>query len=261
MKYTENSKTNKLSGDIVGIRGDNMKKRVIIPIVILLFGCIVYFQQGENSNKQESIESVEEPVVTRMSGILRSYDVDSLMQNSNLVVYGEVTGKSEPFKVQPTFGGSPFIHTDYYFEPIDIISGDSDITDTTFRVEGGKIGNEELIVDDTPSFDIGSKYLLFLYKVDMGSGYNTDEDYYYVTGSNQGAFNQVDKTTFQSQNSSIGTVTTSTLITKSGEVTKEYSLREEATGYAKANLENGMITQEEYDETIQSFDTYATIVE
>ena len=53
-------------------------------------------------------------------------------------------------------------------------------------MEGGSIENRTVVVDNNPLFETESEVILCLYKPDMGSGYNTMGNYYYLRGISQG---------------------------------------------------------------------------
>lgn len=199
--------------------------------------------------------------VVLVSGTIEALDSDLLVEKSNLIVCGKITGKSEPFQIQPVSGGGATVYTDYYMKPTKVIDGNLSNSEITIRVEGGTLGNTQWIVNEAPVYEVGEEYLAYLYQPDMGGGYNTAGDYYYTTGMMQGAFNSIDGKKFKSQNKAKDKIITVEEIEIETEKSlADFSLKDECLENAKRNLKNGMISQQEYNETIASLDTYATIV-
>ena len=114
------------------------------------------------------------------------------------------------------------------------------------------------------------KMVLFLYRVTVGGGYTTNDEYYQVVGgSNQGIFfldESAEKETYKSNSQNFDALEWGTAKAQLLEVANELpidqsGLLEYETEQLKAELESGKITQDEYDTTLESYTKYATIID
>ena len=182
-----------------------------------------------------------------------------------MIVLCKVMEKSQPIKIQPVSGGDYSIFTDYYFEPTDILKGEDNfekITNIPVRIMGGQTEELTVITEDFPSLNPGCEYLLFLYRPGMGTGYNTEGDYFYVTGATQGAYSSNGQQTFVSQydDSKLTTEELSNQIYDLSGIkvkTKLETFKENCL----LNLESGFITEEEYESFMKETNVYATIID
>ena len=136
----------------------------------------------------------------------------------------------------------------------------------TVRVRGGTAGGVTEICSPVPELNAGEEYLLFLYQPGRGGTFNTRGDYYYVLGLPQGTFQRA-TTTAEPQASDVFTSQTGTQMTYEHILSRadEYPVdadyfRKEYLANQKLNLENGFITQSEYQKNIEDIDAYASVV-
>ncbi|MGI6028522.1 MAG: hypothetical protein ACOX81_03835 [Candidatus Heteroscillospira sp.] len=209
------------------------KAAVLIMLLLILAGC------GERR--------LSEPEYKEEAGALPEYSEEDMLSQSNIIALGTVKERSEPFDIIPVGGGTSASFADCVFEIGEQFKG-GDAGELTVRVRCGEYA---------PELEPGEEYLLFLSKVDMGGGYNTKGDYYIVFRGNQGVFEPNGDGEYRS-------AVYDELIQPEGLTglsSEGVSLRGEFIENQRRNLENGFITQEEYDAAIASLDVYAEIVE
>lgn len=258
-----------------------LNKRLVASLTMaaLAAGAIAFaainIPQVDNKNFSD-----EDVTVAYKSGILEEYTYQDLVNDSPVVVTSHVVDVSEPFQIIPVSGAAPSNFTDVTIEVDEVLRGDVEVGDQlTVRVEGGQVEKLNVVVEESPEFNMGDDNLLFLYQPGMGGAYNTEGDYYYVLGLYQGAFypeNSVDSvksmaedvsTTYENREGTV--IDLNTLKTDLSKMTRsavvyaenENKFYEEFLDNQEKNLENGFISQEEYDELIQQANEYATIVE
>lgn len=201
-------------------------------------------------------------------GVLREYSYSDLINESTLIVRATLTETSEPFQIIPTFGNSPSNFTDYYFNVTDVLRGDADMEPRiTVRIQGGRVNNLDLIVEDAPHISIGDDVLLFLYQPNMGSGYNTEGEYYYILGVNQGIYYCENEAKIHTSEEYFTDCYGNELnYTDVLNQTSIIPLKDENCFYTefmenvKCNYESGFITEEEYQQLMDETTQYATIV-
>lgn len=193
-----------------------------------------------------------------ISGTLAEKSLDDLFEQSALVVTGNVSGKSNAFQIK-SVSGSVANFTDYQFTIDNALRGFSEDNVITIRVQGGTVGNYTEICEFSPDLVQNHEYLLFLYKPGRGGAYNTAGNYYYILGLTQGAFEKDETGNFVSFSGE--SLRDEVLISSHNAVpVDEGYFRNEYIDNQRKNLENGFITQEEYDELMANIDQYATIV-
>lgn len=142
------------------------------------------------------------PVITR-SILMPGYNLEELVARSDLIVSGVVTSHADSVLIEPSDGGDLLFFTDI------IVAVDEVFLDRagcfaegagklTVRTEGGQGDYVEMEVEGAPAFDEGSRYLLFLYRLDDGTYYNTQGDHYYVVGVATGAWKEAGDGSFAS---------------------------------------------------------------
>lgn len=134
-----------------------------------------------------------EPIHSEMGigGLLAAMDLEELAESSHLVAVCRLKEVSRPFRVRACGGegnGGVKTYTDYYFEVLETLRGQASGPVIAVRSQGGQVGNLDVDVDDALRFQEEGSYLLFLRQPGMGGGYNTEGDYYYVTGGVQGMY-------------------------------------------------------------------------
>lgn len=126
-------------------------------------------------------------------------------------------------------------------------------------MEGGSIENRTVVVDNNPLFETESDVILCLYKPDMGSGYNTKGDYYYLRGISQGVFDiQNDKLICKHDGSTITNDKFKQML-RDHSSDEDYSLKSEFQNNMLQNLESGFINEKEYDQFLKEINQYAEI--
>lgn len=233
--------------------------KCVIPVLTIALFVISFCTAPQNSIEAEEI--VPEENVTYILGTIVERDLEDLIENSCLVAEGTITDKSDSFRIE-SVSGATAIFTDYYLSVQTALRGSADDT-ITIRVQGGTVNGETEIYTASPSFEVGDKYVVFLYKPGRGGSYNTEGDYYYVLGLSQGVFSESETGELISQAGE--TIALSdlrmSLASRALAPVNEDKFREEYIENQRLNLENGFITQEEYDAAIDGLDVYATIVE
>lgn len=201
------------------------------------------------------------PKTVYISGTLVERSLDDLYEQSALIAVGTVTGQSEAFQIK-NVSGSIANFTDYYFNLNSILRGNEESDTITVRVQGGTVGNYTEVYEFSPNLETDNEYLLFLYKPGRGGAYNTEGDYYYVLGLTQGSFSEDNAGNFVSQSGEVLTQESliAALDAEESEPVNENYFRDEYIENQKRNLQNGFITQEEFDEMMTNIDHYATII-
>ena len=189
------------------------------------------------------------PKTVYISGTLVERNFEDLYEQSALIALGTVTEKSEAFQIQ-NVSGSIANFTDYSFKINSTLRGNADNDTVTVRVQGGTVGNYTEIYEFSPDLEKNKEYLLFLYKPGRGGAYNTEGDYYYVLGLTQGSFSEDQTGNFISQSGEKLTHDNliATLDSEESKPVDENYFRNEYIENQKRNLQNGFITQQEFDD-------------
>ena len=201
------------------------------------------------------------PKAVYISGSIEEKSTNDLCEQSSLIALGTITGKSEAFKIK-NVSGSVANFTDYYFKVDSILRGNADSETVIVRVQGGTVGRYTEIYELSPNLEENNEYLLFLYKPGRGGAYNTEGDYYYVLGLTQGCFEKDGTDSFVSQNGQILSQEKLVVVLEdeAGRTVDENYFRNEYIENQKRNLQNGFITQEEFDSMMANIDVYANII-
>lgn len=241
---------------------------LILPALIIV-GCSqhnAYVEEVVNNGDEiEEINAYVEEVVDNgdemeeiFEGILEPKSVEDLFMQSLLVVKGQTQGTPNSFIIE-SVNGVTSVFTDYQFKVDYIYRGSDDNKIINIRVQGGIVGNRKEIYNPTPDLEYDGEMILFLYKPGRGGGFNTEGDYYYVLGLPQGLFKKYEG----KWKSSMGTVLTEEDIEQKSKVypVDEYWFRNEYLENLKRNLDNDMITEEEYNKWTKEIDVFAKIRE
>lgn len=269
------------------------RKNIMVCISVALIACLIGFicwcVAAISTDSNGQIFGNSGDTVAIKSGILNELSMEELIEESALIIYGTVTGNSDPFEIMSVSNGSS-IFTDYYIQPSIVFRGDASISDPiTVRMEGGKIGNVEVIAEEDAELNVGDSYILFLYKPGMGGGFNTEGDYYYIKGCHQGVFEsdadflfdvntiagdadeldieeiiqENEDLLFASESEElfelaefVGEVQESNIESPIDETLEVNTFMDNL----KKNLETGFITQEEYDMYLAETSQYAKII-
>lgn len=201
-----------------------------------------------------------EPYRIEYTAELVPRDLNNLVETSNLIAVVRVVDGPRSLCVRRA-GGSATILSEQTAVVERVFMGDADTETVTVRQTGGTVGLRTDVYTENPVLQAGSRYLLFLYRPDMGGGYNTEGDYYYIRGVSQGAYTVPGDGTFRPLKW-YGTAVTEAELTdavadRSGEL---YSSRAEYLAAQKRNYKNGVITKEHYEENLAQVDEYAVII-
>lgn len=252
-----------------------MKK---LTMTILIGAALILGITGLIGGKSadEPIANNEPPMSVVKSGVLAEVTYDDLLQDASVIVEAHTTNISEAFSIQ-SVNGAVSNFTDYTLQADKVLKGALDENETfTVRLEGGTVDGQKVVVEEAPQLPVDESVLLFLYQPNMGGGFNTEGNYYYVLGMMQGVFypekDADEKTYAESNNTFTNGLGTSISIqtlendlsnlqqTVSGNNMNENRVYEAFLENQKKNLESGFITQEEYEKGLNESKQYATIV-
>ncbi|MCI9556650.1 MAG: hypothetical protein HFF53_06875 [Lawsonibacter sp.] len=229
--------------------------------ILFIFAMAIIFVIGILVARKDSSSVSQLDNTTYVHGSLAYVGISDLFDRSSVIAEGTVLGKGDSFQIQAVSGGI-MNHTDISFEAASVLRGSADLQGKplTIRVKGGTVNGYTEIYSGTPELEIGEKYLLFLYQPKRGGAFHTEGDYYYVTGLIQGTFSQNDKGQYVSQAGEL--LTNDDLIqTIDAELPDENYFRNQYIENQRGNLENGFLTQEEFDTLMENIDQYATILD
>lgn len=225
-------------------------------------------------------------------------DYDEFLEESTLIVYGKVTGKSDPIVVLHVNGESTKVFTDYYIQPTEILRGSTDYDEITIRVDGGgPVDKTYHVYEEAPELKTNHEYL-FIANTPTRGGFTTDEDYYYLRRKKYSVFEEATLADVQKVNLDESKVYFETayyfsddlapkLVKTENGVDKELSivpfdeikiaatnlnsnisvidsvkrLEDEQNKYLEMNLESGEISKEEYDLLLIEYQKYATRID
>ena len=237
---------------------------------MLLSGC-QSTNAGDAASKVVRESSQSDVVTMHKSGMLPKYSYEDLLEKASVIATVSLVEASAPFEIQSVSGAiSSF--TDYTMEVVEPIKGNVMAGESiVVRLEGGRVDNLNVVVEENPEIMSDSKMLLFLYQPGMGGSYNTEGDYYYVLGMNQGAFYSENRARAVDENftNELGLIVNKNtlkldveaLSTVNGEKANNSNwVYEEFVDNQQKNLESGFITQEEYELLLKESSQYATII-
>lgn len=254
------------------VKKPRCKKKLLACCCVLAAGLVGLTVWGASTlrNKDSSPEAVSQPNRERkevlIQGALEGFTPEELKEKSHLVIAGTVTGISTPFMIEAVPGPCSNF-TDYYVTVSEVLRGDAQAGDTvTVRVEGGEAGPFRVISEVDPVLAQGDECLLFLFRHNVGGGYNTQGDYYWILGRIQGAY--LKEEGGEEYWSMFGEDTAFQLDALAAEmevINREHPVdpgwvRRELEEALEGNLERGMITQEEYEEGYADLERYATVM-
>ncbi|MDO4541911.1 MAG: hypothetical protein Q4C00_03645 [Bacillota bacterium] len=249
---------------------DKIKKIVALVGIVGVFSLslILYNHYSANDETADTNEAAEAIETVAVSTSYPERTMEEMIEESSLIIYGKVTAASDPFAIKPTNGGDAANFVDYTVTPQETYRSPGTVPETvTVRIKGGLVGNVNMVCENEPELALEDSYLFFLYQPGMGGGYNTEGDYYYVLGGENGVYSGVD-TSGSSAGLSADTGATLDLSSfsekcatlNSSEPARNDSMAEDFKSNMTQRLENGEITQEEYNSTLTEANTYAEIV-
>lgn len=230
-----------------------MKKLIYIALfMIILSGC-------NNSEVESDTTSVENEVVeTQAESSYPDYNYEELSNNSELVVEAKFLNFDEPFKVKPATSGDELIFEDGNFEIINSYKGNVTSGDNIkVRFLSNDIVDSEGVTttftsSEDVNFENNKTYLLFL-RSPYPDGYKTVDNYYQTVTGPFGIYEK-EEDKFVNDNKEI---TASDLESIDKSIDPNVLEREQM----EENLQNGQITQEEFDIWEESLNQYGTKVE
>lgn len=240
------------------------RHRAVLPFTAALL-CLVFLAGCGAADKEmtdgEGADESGEEIVSVSSGLLAAVTLDDLMYEACLVAEGTIVDVSDAFYIEHAGGGGKLIYTDYTLRVDTVYRGEPYADKVTIRCEGGTVGKETLIAEQSPKLKMDESYLLFLYQPGSGGAYNTQGDYYYVAGQIQGVFSKHGEIyTAQDYESITQEEFEAKLKEMENEPVNESYSRDTFVRNQKSNLDSGFMSQEEYDAAMDSLDQYATIV-
>lgn len=190
-----------------------------------------------------------------ISTIFPDHTFEELSNYSTDIVAAKFKGYTNPFKVKSSEGGSPAIFKDAKFEVLHSYKGDlPEGTIITVRTLGGEVIDHEnkIIIstenEDDIKFNNKHEKVLFLTKPKTGP-YITNENYYISISGSQGVFDIED-------NKLVNLMDTEKVfnIELLDNIDTSVDPEDIEKAQMKYNLEIGSITEEEYEDYIESLD-------
>ena len=237
-----------------------MKHRIMNVALPVLAIALIFFVSARFFHSTPSSNAEDEQILHRIDGALAYVDIPELFEEATLIVEGTVSGNTDAFQIE-SVSGTVANFTDYHFDISTAIQGnlDDDINSVDIRVQGGTVGNYTEEYTGSPSFETGKDYLVFLYQPGRGGSFNTAGDYYYVLGLCQGVFSKNGSGQYISQAGR--TLSNDNLIMATSDEPKNPDyFRNEYIENQKRNIENGFISQEEFNQLMDHIDQYATVL-
>lgn len=225
---------------------------LVLTIALIFSASICFFRSSANPK--------DEHFFCRVDGVLEYVGIPDLFKESTLIVEGTISGNTDAFQIK-SVSDSIANFTDYHFDISSVIQGNlnSDTYSIDIRVEGGTVGNYTEEYTGSPSFEVGKDYLVFLYQPGRGGGFNTEGDYYYVLGLCQGVFSKDGNEEYISQSGETLSNDYFVLAISDDPNDPDY-FRDEYIENQKRNLDNGFISQDEFNQLMDNIDEYATIL-
>lgn len=232
------------------------QRKILFPLAAL----VVLIAVGFGFLRFTISSGEEEHIFHRIDGMLAYMSVPDLFEEAPLIVEGTVSGHTDAFQIK-SVSDSVANFTDYQFKITSALRGapNGGAEEITIRVQGGTVNSLTEEYSGSPKFEVGQDYLVFLYQPERGGSFNTEGDYYYVLGLCQGVFAKDGDGQYVSQ---VGEVLDGSDLAQplnDTPVDPEF-FRNEYIENQKRNLENGMISQEEFDRLMENIDEYATII-
>jgi hypothetical protein len=199
--------------------------------------------------------SANSAVVTTIDSLHPAYSLVEMVEHSQTVVIGEVTGTSEPFMVKDVLGGDPRYFTDYYFRVDEVLYGDQSRAGTTIavRVLGGGDAVFGVVSGDSPNLAVGGEHVFFLLQQGDGLNYNTAGDHFYILTGQQGSHAASDVDYIEQVQAAIANVSRETPL--NADEARQINLDNLNSRY-----QSGEISEAEYNLYLQAFEQFAQVL-
>ncbi|MGP4041884.1 hypothetical protein ACTWP4_18580 [Gracilibacillus sp. D59] len=175
-----------------------MNKKIILTasaiIVTTIFLVSIFFTDEKmpmndyKSSESNSVTSSNEEVI-EMSASFPSFEIDQLVEESELIVLGNIESILNEYNED---GNVPF--SDYALNVETILIDNSNVTSNTITVK--QDGNSSVFFENHPLLEIDKSYILFLKKSSIS-------DKYIIVGGPSGKF-ELDNNKIAQANNSIG---------------------------------------------------------
>lgn len=159
----------------------------------LILSALVILGSEENINVSDNNKPLQ--VSSSLSTPLYTYE--DLSNNSDYIIMGTVK-EVLPSKWNSIDGKKPdanvevspynLIYTDIVISVDKYLKNPFSSKEVIVRVDGGTVGNDSLAAEDEPSFKVGEKVLLYLYKDTSPGTKNIGPEHFKITGFRQGKF-------------------------------------------------------------------------
>ena len=125
-----------------------------------------------------------------VSGSMPEYSLVELTEESDLIIKGTISNKSEPIAIRPANGGADTLYTDFEIQVEETYRGEADGDKVILRLQGGE--TEKLVVhsDLEPDVDVGESYVFFLFRPVPNGREITERDFYYLVASYMGLMSE-----------------------------------------------------------------------
>lgn len=200
-----------------------------------------------------------EKTVVEQSRTVAALSVEQMALESDLVARGTAVEGSSPFLVQPQDGRDPSVFVDYTFAVKQVYrcGQEKEPQELTIRVEGGTYQDITVNTSGSPSFEIGKEYIVFLYRAPKNGGYETEGEYYYVTGFEHGVFQETpeektDLSAVKAQKTDKAS-RFSALETAEAYFVSEKALQREENGKIKVEAAEEILSEQAFSKEIAAF--------
>lgn len=147
----------------------NKKQILIIAIaeiamfVVIIISALSFIPKDEQITQQQITQQVQlphdEPIQTRVVSSLRvRKDIKNFAKDVDVILIGTVKAMSEPRQNKP----GAMIYSNVIIEVEEYLKNAQPGREIVIKRHGGRLGNEEVVVEDEPEFKSGERVLLFL---------------------------------------------------------------------------------------------------
>jgi hypothetical protein len=150
------------------IKGGLLTLLVLLTISIGAASCDNAGNAVSNTEITESQEEYEK--IEFVSGLLKPYNLDDLIEKSDAIVIGKVI-EILPSEYGPNYKRNmEIIHTDIVIEVYEYLLGKSESKLIAVRLWEGTVNDDQIVLKDGPKFVIGEETVLYLALLDVKEG-------------------------------------------------------------------------------------------